>query len=76
MSSKILCLKDKNGNILYEDDIIYNGSFYCRIYYDKEHIEFQSIGINGYIRNITPIDLKDFERIGTFSEHSHLLDCD
>ena len=72
----ILSLKDKNGNSLYENDIVYDGKTYNSIYIDKVRNEFTMIGSNGYVHNVQPKDLKSFERIGDFENFKHLLVCD
>ena len=72
----ILSLKDKNGVILSQDDILYDGKHYYRI--GINHLdEFQMLSCtNGYLHNVQPKDLKSFEKVGTVKNNIDLLDCD
>lgn len=70
-------LTDKNGTVIREDDAIYNGKDYYRIYWNEKQPQVEAISCtNGYLHNITQEDLKQFERIGTYAENQHLFECD
>ena len=62
-------LVDKNGDRIYEDDIIYNGEDYYRIYWNSLHPNVEAIGSRGYIHDLTQKGLSHFVRIGPFEEN-------
>ncbi|MEP7171512.1 MAG: hypothetical protein ABI855_19230 [Bacteroidota bacterium] len=65
----ILALRDKNGKILSQNDILSNGKDYFHIYYNERFKEFEMIGgDNGYVHNIQPKDLVNFTFVGSFEE--------
>jgi hypothetical protein len=69
-------LHDKNGIKIQEDDVIYNGLDYYRIYTtDLNETEMLSC-TNGYLHDIKQEYLKDFERIGTYLGNESLFECD
>lgn len=76
MSNTLLCLTDNIGLQLSNDDVIYDGKDYYRIYKNGND-EFEMLSCtNGYKHNIQPKDLASFERIGTYAENEHLFICD
>ncbi|MDE5838189.1 MAG: hypothetical protein K2H39_03970 [Paramuribaculum sp.] len=66
-------LVDKNGQRIYEDDVIYDGEDYYRIYWNPMFPQVEAVGGGGYIHNITQKDLSRFERIGPFEENEELM---
>lgn len=70
-------LVDKNGQTIYEDDVIYDGKDYYRIYWNERFPQVEAIGgPGGYIHNLTQKDLSRFVRIGPFKEHQELMIVD
>ncbi len=69
-------LVDKDGNKIYEDDVIYDGEDYYRIYWNNLHPNVEAIGGNGYLHDLTQKDLSRFVRIGPFDEHQDLMIVD
>lgn len=70
-------LVDKNGQRIYEDDVIYDGEDYYRIYWNERFPQVEAIGgPGGYIHNLTQKDLSRFVRIGPFEEHQFLMIVD
>lgn len=70
-------LVDKNGQRIYEDDVIYDGVNYFRIYWNPRFPQVEAIGgPNGYVHDITQKDLSRFIRIGPFKEHEVLMIVD
>ena len=66
-------LVDKTGQRIYEDDVIYDGEDYYRIYWNERFPQVEAIGGGGYLHNITQKDLSRFERIGPFEENEELM---
>lgn len=66
-----LDLTDKNSIQLYRKDILFNGSDYYCI-----HMPDMISCTKGYIHNVTQEILADFERVGSFEDFKHLLECD
>ncbi len=66
-------LVDKNGQRIYEDDVIYDGEDYFRIYWNPRFPQVEAIGGRGYIHDITQKDLSYFVRIGPFEEYEELM---
>lgn len=66
-------LVDKNGQRIYEDDVIYDGEDYYRIYWNDRFPQVEAIGGGGYIHNLTQKDLSRFERIGPFEANEELM---
>lgn len=75
-----LNLTDKNGIEIFEDDILFDGTDYHRIYTSESRPTLGEIEMIcctlGYTHNIKQSDLISFERIGSFDENKHLLECD
>lgn len=69
-------LVDKNGKRIYEDDVIYDGEDYYRIYWNSLHPNVEAISGRGYIHNLTQKDLSRFVRIGPFEENEALMVVD
>lgn len=70
-------LLDKNGAHIHEDDVIYNGEHYFRIYWNEKQPQVEAISPTyGYLHELTPKDVSNFERIGTFEEAEHLMVVD
>jgi len=70
-------LFDKHGTSINEDDVIFNGEHYFRIYWNKKQPQVEAISPTyGYLHNLSQKDLSTFERIGTFKECEHLLIVD
>ena len=68
-------LFDKNGQRIYEDDVMYDGENYYRIYWNSLHPNVEAVGgPNGYIHNLTQKDLSHFVRIGPFLRKSRIDD--
>lgn len=66
-------LVDKNGQRIYEDDVIYDGEDYFRIYWNPRFPQVEAIGCRGYIHDITQKDRSHFVRIGPFEEYEELM---
>lgn len=67
-------LTDKNGEPIKEDDVIYNGKDYYRIYWNSTQPQVEAISsTNGYMHEINQSDLQSFERIGTYAENEHVF---
>ena len=66
-------LFDKNGQRIYEDDVIYDGSDYYRIYWNPKFSQVEAIGSGGYIHDLTQTGLSHFVRIGPFDENEELM---
>ena len=67
-------LVDKNGQRIYEDDVIYDEENYYRIYWNPRFSQVEAIGgPGGYIHNLTQKDLSRFVRIGPFEENEDLM---
>ena len=78
-----LGLTDMKGEPLNQDDVIFNGVDYYRIYIKKEpkspadKPEIEAISCtNGYLHNIDQNVLGNFVRIGPFEKHRDLFECD
>ena len=70
-------LVDKNGTSINEDDVIFNGEHYFRIYWNKKQPQVEAISPTyGYLHNLIPDDVAKFERAGTFEECEHLMAID
>ena len=68
---------DKNGNIVNEDDVIFNGEHYFRIYWNTKQPQVEAISPTyGYLHELTKEDILQYERVGTFKEVEHLLVVD
>jgi hypothetical protein len=68
---------DKNGTLVKEDDVVFNGKDYYRMHYDydKAHQYILSC-TKGYIDNLTQGTFKDFVVIGSFEDHQDKFGCD
>ena len=67
-------LIDKNGQLISDDDVIFDGKDYYRIYWNPRYPQVEAISpTNGYLHNLTQKEIKNFERCGTFNECEHLL---
>ena len=70
-------LTDKSGNKISEDDVIFDGEDYFRIYWNDRQPQVEAISPTyGYLHNLSQDELKRFERIGTFDECEHLMIVD
>lgn len=70
-------LVDKNEQRIYEDDVIYDGKDYYRIYWNPRFPQVEAISpTNGYLHDLKQKDLSRFERIGPFEEHQDLMIAD
>lgn len=71
-------LHDKNGQRINEDDVIYDGKDYYRIYWNELHPQVEAYSPTyGYIHDLNQKDMDSFERVGTFEEcEGWLLDGD
>lgn len=70
-------LVDKHGNPVKEDDVIFNGENYFRIYWNEKQPQVEAISPTyGYLHNLSQDELNHFERIGTFAECEHLMTID
>lgn len=68
---------DKNGTQIHEDDVITDGNAYYRIYWNEKQPQVEAISCtHGYLHNLSQKDLAQFERIGSYAENEHLLECD
>ncbi|MCS2891753.1 hypothetical protein NXY11_15665 [Parabacteroides faecis] len=69
--------KDKKGSQIFEDDVLFNGEHYFRIYWNERQSQIEAISPTyGYLHNLTQEDLSHFERIGTFMECESLMIVD
>lgn len=70
-------LVDKHGQLIKEDDVIFDGKNYFRIYWNEKQPQVEAISPTyGYLHNLSQDALKSFERIGTFKDCEHLLIVD
>lgn len=70
-------LFDKYSKKINEDDVIFNGEHYFRIYWNEKQPQVEAISPTyGYLHNLTQKDVSMFERIGTFNENEHLMIVD
>jgi hypothetical protein len=70
-------LIDKQGQRIAEDDVIFDGNNYFRIYWNEKQPQVEAISPTyGYLHNLSQDELKNFERIGTFQECEHLMIVD
>lgn len=70
-------LVGKNGQRIYEDDVIYDGKDYYRRYWNPRFPQVEAISpTNGYLHDLTQKDLSRFERTGPFEEHQELMIVD
>lgn len=70
-------LLDRNGVQIHEDDVIYNGEHYFRIYWNEKQPQVEAISPTyGYLHNLTQEELSHFERIGSFIECEDLMQVD
>ena len=69
-------LVDKNGDAIAEDDVIYDGRDYYRIYWNSYLNEVEAVGDPGYLQDTTPDNLSRFIRIGPYSENQELMISD
>lgn len=68
-------LFDKNGEKINEDDVIFDGEHFFRIYWDDENQRLEAISQTyGYLRNPDTEDYSKYERAGTFKEVERILD--
>lgn len=62
-------LVDKNGNRIYDDDVIFDGKHYFRIYWDNKNLSVEAISPTfGYLRSPNTEYYSKYERIGAFKE--------
>ena len=70
-------LVDKLGQKIQDDDVIFYGENYFRIYYNEKQPQVEAISPTyGYLHNLSQDKLNKFERIGTFKECEHLMIVD
>lgn len=70
-------LIDKDGTSVKEDDVIFDGENYFRIYWNEKQPQVEAISPTyGYLHNLSQDEIKKFERIGTFKECEHLMTVD
>lgn len=70
-------LLDKGGERVYEDDVVWDGTHYFRIYWNEKQPQVEAISPTyGYLHNLTSKDVSQFKRIGTFEEVEHLMIVD
>lgn len=70
-------LIDRNGAKINEDDVIYNGEHYFRVYWNEKQPQIEAISPTyGYLHNLTQKELLHFKRIGTFIECENLMQAD
>ena len=70
-------LVDKLGQNIQENDVIFDGKNYFRIYYNEKQPQVEAISPTyGYLHNLSQDKLNKFERIGTFKECEHLMVVD
>lgn len=67
-------LIDKYERSVQEDDVIFDGENYFRIYWNPRQPQVEAISPTyGYLHNLSQDVLKKYERIGTFQECEHLM---
>ena len=77
MNSKFPRLHDKDGKTINEDDVIFDGEDYYRIYWNELHPQVEAFSPTyGYIHDLTQKDMESFERIGTFDECEEIMGGD
>lgn len=70
-------LIDKDGTSVKEDDVIFYGENYFRIYWNEKQPQVEAISPTyGYLHNLSQDEIKKFKRIGTFKECEHLMTVD
>lgn len=70
-------LVDVNGNSIKEDDVVFDGENYFRIYWNDRHPQVEAFSPTyGYIHIITQETASSFKRIGTYEECEHLMIVD
>lgn len=68
---------DKYGAKINEDDVIYDGKNYFRIYWNERQSQVEAISPTyGYLHNIKKDFLINFERVGSFTECEKLMETD
>ena len=61
-------LFDKHGNPVKEENVIFNGEKYFRIYWNEKQPQVETISPTyGYLYNLSQDELNHFERICTFA---------
>lgn len=67
-------LFDKNGTKINEDDVIFNGEHYFRVYWDSKNESIEAISPTyGYLRNPNIENYTKYERIGTYEEMESVI---
>lgn len=79
----MLTLKDKNGNALFHQCIIYGSlpnetqKHYWNLGMSATGDEFEMIACTyGYVHAVQPKHLVNMELVGSLEDHKHLLKCD
>lgn len=68
---------DKHGQNIQEDDVLFDGKNYFRIYYNEKQPQVEAISPTYcYLHNLSQDELKNFKRIGTFKECENLMIAD
>lgn len=69
-------LIDKDGKPIHEDDVIFDGENYFRVFWNdptNEVAAFSPTYDNGYLEDTSKENLAMFQRLGTFGECEHLI---
>lgn len=77
MKTKFPQLHDKKGQPVNEEDVIYDGKDYYRIYWNELHPQVEAFSPTyGYLHDLTQKDMESFERVGTFDECEGIMGGD
>ncbi len=70
-------LIDKAGKTIHEDDVIFDGENYFRVFWNDPTNEVAAFSTTyGYLEDTSKDNLSRLERIGTFDECEHLMEND
>lgn len=70
-------LIDKDGKPIHEDDVIFDGENYFRVFWNDPTNEVAAFSTTyGYLEDTSQKNLSRLERIGTFDESEHLMEND
>ena len=67
---------DENGDEIKVHDILFDGSHYYHLYRTSQGRLDAISCTHGYVYDLQPEELKEFRRIGSFSEFHKILICD